>query len=88
MKARLVSGADKRPMKARVVSATGHAGGAGNGNLWTAREIEDVLSKATAEAQDKGITDPDELRDYKLKARADFKDERRKAAQPKGIVDG
>lgn len=68
----------------RIAAATGTAGGGGSGGeaLWTADEMEQVLVKATEEAQAKGLSD-DKLRDYKLKAREEFKKGRRTSATPK-----
>lgn len=65
-----------------VVEAIGTAGGGGAGGeaLWTASELEQVLVRATEEAQAKGMTDPDKMRDYKLKARDEFKKGRRDSA--------
>lgn len=61
-----------------VVSAAGSAGGgdASQSAPWTASEIENVMSKAAAEAAKDGIADPREVRKKMLAARESFKAER------------
>jgi hypothetical protein len=66
-------------VESRIVQAVGSAGGGASPEFWTAQEIQDVMTKATEEAAEKGISDPDKIREFKLKAREAFKTERREA---------
>lgn len=63
--------------KSRVVEAVGTARAY---DAYSAADIEAVMNAAADQAADEGITDPNEVRERKLAARQEFKDERRAAA--------
>lgn len=58
----------KKVAKKRIASASGHAGG--GGNQVSGNEIEKAMADAGLQAMEDGITDPDEIRELKLAARA------------------
>jgi hypothetical protein len=60
----------KKPAGEKVATAVGTAS---NEKAATGNSIEEAMSKAAAQAQAEGLTDPDEIRERMLDARAKAK---------------
>jgi hypothetical protein len=52
----------------RIVEAVGSAGASGRPGV-SARQLDEAMGQAAAQAQSEGITDPDEIRARMLKAK-------------------
>lgn len=63
------------PKQSKVVEAVGKTSGS-----YSSKDIESIMNAAADQAAADGITDPNEIRELKLAARQEFKDERRAQA--------